>query len=140
MLDPCTNSKLAPNIPAEKLYDKQASKAGVLAVYALLPLTASKACITSRRALPVGDKQASCCHTSSLRRWSPLLSIALQDNGLKLSNSWEGYSVLLNPDYRAQVPHRLLGGWAAHGRKHRWIMSTAVQAGDPEPSCSGGWG
>jgi hypothetical protein len=23
LLDPCTNSKLAPNIPAEKLYDKQ---------------------------------------------------------------------------------------------------------------------
>lgn len=24
LLDPCTNSKIAPNIPAEKLYDKQA--------------------------------------------------------------------------------------------------------------------
>ncbi|PRW39133.1 cytochrome P450 chloroplastic isoform C [Chlorella sorokiniana] len=53
LLDPCTNSKLAPNIPAEKLYDKQ-------------------------------------------------------DNGLKLSNSWEGFSVLLNPDYRAQVQWRFV--------------------------------
>ena len=24
LLDPCTNSKIAPNIPAEMLYDKQA--------------------------------------------------------------------------------------------------------------------
>ncbi|KAL4440210.1 hypothetical protein ABPG75_003211 [Micractinium tetrahymenae] len=53
LLDPCTNSKLAPNIPAEKLYDKQ-------------------------------------------------------DNGLKLSNSWEGHFVLLNPDYRAQVQWRFV--------------------------------
>lgn len=43
LLDPCTNSKVAPNIPAEKMYDKA-------------------------------------------------------DNGLKLSNSWAGYYVLLNPD------------------------------------------
>jgi len=31
-----------------------------------------------------------------------------QDNGLKLSNSWEGYFVLLNPDYRAQVGWRCM--------------------------------
>ena len=43
LLDPCTNSKIAPNIPAEKLYDKV-------------------------------------------------------DNGLKLTNSWAGYYVILNPD------------------------------------------
>lgn len=43
LLDPCTNSKIAPNIPAEKLYDKA-------------------------------------------------------DNGLKVSNSWSGYYVILNPD------------------------------------------
>lgn len=48
LLDPCTNSKLCPNIPAEKLYDKE-------------------------------------------------------DNGLRLGNSWKGYYVLLNPDYKAQV-------------------------------------
>ncbi|KAL4853371.1 Cytochrome P450 97B2 [Chlorella vulgaris] len=53
LLDPCTNSKLAPNIPAEKLYDKQ-------------------------------------------------------DNGLKLSNSWAGFFVLLNPDYSAQVQWRFV--------------------------------
>lgn len=43
LLDPCTNSKVAPNIPAEKLYDKN-------------------------------------------------------DNGLKLTNLWKGYYVVLNPD------------------------------------------
>lgn len=43
LLDPCTNSKVAPNIPAEKLYDKA-------------------------------------------------------DNGLKLTNLWRGYYVILNPD------------------------------------------
>lgn len=32
LLDPCTNSKLAPNIPAEKLYDKQASGHGCCCV------------------------------------------------------------------------------------------------------------
>ncbi|EFN52905.1 hypothetical protein CHLNCDRAFT_138470 [Chlorella variabilis] len=58
LLDPCTNSKLAPNIPAESLYDKQPR--------------------------------------------------AAQDNGLKLSNSWQGRYVLLNPDYRAQVQWRFV--------------------------------
>ncbi|GAB4820518.1 hypothetical protein N2152v2_007564 [Parachlorella kessleri] len=53
LLDPCTNSKLAPNIPAELLYDKR-------------------------------------------------------DNGLKLSNSWSGYYVLLNPDYSAQIQWRFV--------------------------------
>ncbi|PSC73461.1 DNA N-6-adenine-methyltransferase (Dam) [Micractinium conductrix] len=53
LLDPCTNSKLAPNIPAQVLFDKQ-------------------------------------------------------DNGLKLSNSWAGHYVLLNPDYRAQVQWRFV--------------------------------
>jgi len=43
LLDPCTNSKVAPNIPAEKLFDKT-------------------------------------------------------DNGLKLTNLWRGYYVILNPD------------------------------------------
>ena len=43
LLDPCTNSKIAPNIPAEKLYDKA-------------------------------------------------------DNGLKLTNLWRGYYIILNPD------------------------------------------
>lgn len=43
LLDPCTNSKVAPNIPAEKLYDKS-------------------------------------------------------DNGLKLTNLWRGYYIILNPD------------------------------------------
>jgi hypothetical protein len=73
LLDPCTNSKLAPNIPAEKLYDKQ-------------------------------------------------------DNGLKLSNSWEGFSVLLNPDYRAQAR---CGCWGSacrccrnHTLKSRALIST----------------
>ncbi|KAL3130579.1 hypothetical protein ABBQ38_008384 [Trebouxia sp. C0009 RCD-2024] len=53
MLDPCTNSMLAPNIPAEKLYDKV-------------------------------------------------------ENGLKLSNSWAGYHILLNPDYSAQILWRFV--------------------------------
>lgn len=43
LLDPCTNSKVAPNIPAQVLYDKK-------------------------------------------------------DDGLKLSNSWAGMYILLNPD------------------------------------------
>ncbi|GMH33235.1 hypothetical protein BSKO_01069 [Bryopsis sp. KO-2023] len=53
LLDPCTNSKVTPNIPAEKLYDKA-------------------------------------------------------DNGLKLCNSWSGYHVLLNPDYKSQVQWRFV--------------------------------
>ncbi|CAD7702759.1 unnamed protein product, partial [Ostreobium quekettii] len=53
LLDPCTNSKIASNIPAEKLYDKN-------------------------------------------------------DNGLKLSNSWTGYYVILNPEYKAQVQWRFV--------------------------------
>ncbi|KAK9808905.1 hypothetical protein WJX72_006126 [[Myrmecia] bisecta] len=53
LLDPCTNSLLAPNIPAEKLYDKQL-------------------------------------------------------NGLKLSNSWAGYHIVLNPDFGAQTQWRFV--------------------------------
>jgi len=53
LLDPCTNSKVAPNIPAEKLFDKN-------------------------------------------------------DNGLKLSNVWKGYYVLLNPDFTAQIQWRFV--------------------------------
>jgi hypothetical protein len=55
LLDPCTNSKLRPNIPAEVCYD-------------------------------------------------------INDNGLKLSNSWAGYHVLLNPDFKSQVGAAELGG------------------------------
>jgi len=53
LLDPCTNSHLKPNVPAEKCYDKK-------------------------------------------------------DDGLKMSNSWEGYHVLLNPPYEAQVQWRFI--------------------------------
>jgi len=53
LLDPCTNSHLKPNIPAEKCYDKK-------------------------------------------------------DDGLKMSNSWEGYHVLLNPPYENQVQWRFI--------------------------------
>ncbi|KAK9834168.1 hypothetical protein WJX81_004826 [Elliptochloris bilobata] len=53
LLDPCTNSLAAPNIPAEVLYDKQM-------------------------------------------------------NGLLLSNSWAGYHMLLNPDYKAAVQWRFV--------------------------------
>lgn len=53
LLDPCTNSKVAPNIPAERLYDKN-------------------------------------------------------DNGLKLSNVWKGYYVLLNPDFTSQIQWRFV--------------------------------
>eukprot|EP00210_Caulerpa_lentillifera_P002266 g2176.t1 len=53
LLDPCTNDKNNPNIPAEKLYDKH-------------------------------------------------------DNGLKLSNSWAGYYIILNPDYKSQVQWRFV--------------------------------
>nr|BBC28433.1 PWWP domain-containing protein [Yamagishiella unicocca] len=53
LLDPCTNSKSNPNIPAEKLYDKQ-------------------------------------------------------DDGLRLSNSWSGYHVILNPEYTSQTQWRFV--------------------------------
>ncbi|EFJ49391.1 hypothetical protein VOLCADRAFT_89771 [Volvox carteri f. nagariensis] len=53
LLDPCTNSKANPNIPAEKLYDKS-------------------------------------------------------DDGLKLSNSWSGYHVILNPEYTSQTQWRFV--------------------------------
>ena len=53
LLDPCTNSHLRPNIPAEKCYDKK-------------------------------------------------------DDGLKMENSWEGYHVLVNPPYEAQVQWRFI--------------------------------
>lgn len=58
LLDPCTNSKVAPNIPAEVLYDKL-------------------------------------------------------DNGLIKLNSWSGYYVILNPDFKAQV------GTKSQGIGHR---------------------
>ena len=51
LLDPCTNSKIAPNIPAERLFDKN-------------------------------------------------------DDGLKLSNKWEGSYIVLNPDFKAHVRSR----------------------------------
>jgi hypothetical protein len=53
LLDPCTNSKIAPNIPAEKLYDKV-------------------------------------------------------DNGLKLTNHWAGYYIILNPDFSSQIQWRFV--------------------------------
>ena len=53
LLDPCTNSHLKPNIPAEKCYDKK-------------------------------------------------------DDGLKMTNSWAGYHVLVNPPYEAQVQWRFI--------------------------------
>lgn len=31
-----------------------------------------------------------------------------QENGLKLSNSWAGYHILLNPDYSAQILWRFV--------------------------------
>ena len=34
--------------------------------------------------------------------------MVLQENGLKLSNSWAGYHVLLNPDYSAQILWRFV--------------------------------
>nr|BCL66111.1 hypothetical protein [Volvox africanus] len=53
LLDPCTNSKANPNIPAEKLYDKE-------------------------------------------------------DDGLRLTNSWAGYHVILNPEYTSQTQWRFV--------------------------------
>lgn len=53
LLDPCTNSHTAPNIPAEKLYDQQ-------------------------------------------------------DNGLKMSNSWAGFHIILNPEYSQQILWRFV--------------------------------
>ena len=53
LLDPCTNCKLAPNIPAQILYDKL-------------------------------------------------------DDGLKLSNEWSGYHVLLNPDFSSHTQWRFV--------------------------------
>lgn len=32
----------------------------------------------------------------------------LQDNGLKLSNSWSGYHIILNPDFSANVQWRFV--------------------------------
>ena len=40
-----------------------------------------------------GRQQSGCC---------------LQANGLKLSNSWAGYHILLNPDYSAQILWRFV--------------------------------
>lgn len=45
----------------------------------------------------------------------PTIPAVPQDNGLKLSNSWEGHSVLLNPDYKAQVG-RCRVNWGEGGR------------------------
>ena len=36
------------------------------------------------------------------------LAPVLQENGLKLSNSWAGYHILLNPDYGAQILWRFV--------------------------------
>ena len=32
----------------------------------------------------------------------------MQDNGLKLSNSWAGYHIILNPDFSANVQWRFV--------------------------------
>lgn len=35
-------------------------------------------------------------------------TVQLQDNGLKLSNSWSGYHIVLNPDFSANVQWRFV--------------------------------
>lgn len=36
------------------------------------------------------------------------LGCVYQENGLKVSNSWAGYHILLNPDYSAQILWRFV--------------------------------
>jgi hypothetical protein len=50
-----------------------------------------------------------------------------EDNGLKLSNSWAGYYILLNPDFKQQV-------WVGcgDGRKQGMSMASGVVGGGGE--------
>jgi hypothetical protein len=71
----------------------------------------------------------------------PLHPSLPQDNGLKLSNSWAGHHVLLNPDYRAQVQWRFVnrggrGRWRAAQRARGRVQAFACLAGG---RCVGPW-
>ncbi len=64
LLDPCTNSLLAPNIPAEKLYDKVASTCRVHAV-----CTLCACCVHAVRMLCACCVHAMACHTTKPGCW-----------------------------------------------------------------------
>ena len=52
--------------------------------------------------------------------------LVLQENGLKLSNSWAGYHILLNPDYGAQVLWRFVNRAIDEVENHQVQISTAI--------------
>lgn len=121
LLDPCTNSKLAPNIPAETLYDKQVLYDTLCDKQVLYKTLYDKQVLYEtmydKQVLRAGwwgagwdggRSRAGPQHPHHTKptpapTCTPLQLPPLQDNGLKLSNSWAGHHVLLNPDYRAQV-------------------------------------
>ena len=56
--------------------------------------------------------------------------LVLQENGLKLSNSWAGYHILLNPDYGAQVLWRFVNRAIDEVENHQVLLSTAITRAD----------
>ena len=70
LLDPCTNSLLAPNIPAEKLYDKVASTCCVHAVCMQWPVTPQAGLLTEHH---VSQLQQIFCQCSMQRKHLCLL-------------------------------------------------------------------
>lgn len=80
LLDPCTNSKVAPNIPAG-----------------------------DNRLLGCAWEREGWGQEGGCRGFTHLPSLCAEvlydrwDDGLSAENSWAGYFIILNPDYRSQV-------------------------------------
>lgn len=58
---------------------------------------------------------------------SVVLFFDMQENGLKLSNSWAGYHILLNPDYSAQILWRFVNRAIDEVENHQASLDSAVR-------------
>ena len=54
----------------------------------------------------------------------------MQENGLKLSNSWAGYHILLNPDYSAQILWRFVNRAIDEVENHQASFNSLVRSSD----------
>ncbi len=52
----------------------------------------------------------------------------MQENGLKLSNSWAGYHILLNPDYSAQILWRFVNRAIDEVENHQASLDSAIRS------------
>ena len=113
LLDPCTNSLAAPNIPAELLYDKKARELAVVPSSSQLARTWT---VSASASLPpcCSPPPAASAHAGVIEQllahlqWSCCVHVHAQANGLLVSNSWAGFHVLLNPDYSSATQWRFV--------------------------------